>query len=330
MKTSCNKTSKTIKSLLLIATALTSTNTLALKLNLADVSSGYSNCEVRQSSLDATFYTTIKYNHAKGRTGPHRFVSRALLVYLYDANGNPNNVLVKRVSLNDVPTNGGDAGDYKIYYNLSNVFPWMDEEAVIARAAVTVEKSKLAQWPAISIRAGNYTTSDDVGDTTGSAYISLNGNNSNCKLITDPTLPPPPEKDISISVTAPDWDLGELPVGENIKTFTDTKDQLCFHYQPDAVSSEYFVIDADNKNGTANNHYVLRNVTDSSQTIPYRLTLNDGRNTPLLLPNTGNEQLKLDSSGRTCFSPTFRTSVIKTTKKGDYTDVLNFTIKTRS
>ncbi|KVL37825.1 hypothetical protein WS96_07610 [Burkholderia sp. MSMB1835] len=90
-----------------------------------------------------------------------------------------------------------------------------------------------------------------------------------------------------------------------------------------------FVIDADNANGRNGNRYRLANVSDPTQTISYRVTLDGGTRT-LSLPNVGNIASTFTSNGRTCFTPTFETSVDERALDGDYFDVLTFTVTTRS
>ncbi|KVN28522.1 hypothetical protein WJ63_12275 [Burkholderia pyrrocinia] len=148
----------------------------------------------------------------------------------------------------------------------------------------------------------------------------------NCQVI-DPTKPPPPA--IGINVTAPDWNLGELPEGDGEKVLSSSSDQLCFTYIGAATSGKQFIINAGSANGVAGNRYRLKNLKDATQLVPYSLTLNSGTsNVPL--PNASNKSLSLNSSGRTCFVPTFKTTVDPTVEAGDYSDVLTFTIVTKS
>ncbi|KWH56382.1 hypothetical protein WT63_23940 [Burkholderia anthina] len=77
------------------------------------------------------------------------------------------------------------------------------------------------------------------------------------------------------------------------------------------------------------NRYLLRNASKPSQTIPYSLTLDSG-NATFPLPNIGASSIWLVNANRTCFVPTFKTSVSNSTEIGDYSDVLSFTIVTKS
>ncbi len=144
-------------------------------------------------------------------------------------------------------------------------------------------------------------------------------------VITDPKNPLP--LDPTISVTAPDWNLGDLQQGETDTSFSSMGQQLCFDYSGVEVALNKFIINASSANGVVNNRYRLVHSSDTSQTVPYRLTLDSG-STLLQLPNNSTA-LQLNGN-RTCFVPTFRTEVGKTVKEGDYNDVLNFTITTKS
>lgn len=131
-------------------------------------------------------------------------------------------------------------------------------------------------------------------------------------------------------MTAPDWNLGELQQGTDVpKTFTNTSEQLCFTYSGGAVSGKRFAINASSANGVAGNRYRLKNLQDATQLVPYSLTLSNDSST-VSLPNASNAAVSLGGSGRTCFEPTFRTTVGPTVKEGDYSDVLTFTVVTKS
>lgn len=165
----------------------------------------------------------------------------------------------------------------------------------------------------------------DQAEAKGGAYIALRSSGG-CKVL-DPEKPPPPLS-VDLNVTAPDWNLGELPRGEGEKTFTTSTDQLCFAYTGADVHGKSFVINASNANGTAGNRYRLKNLSDSSQLVPYSVTLDSGA-AKVTLPNAANTGLSLDGSGRTCFVPTFKTLVDAKLKEGDYSDVLQFSVVTK-
>lgn len=203
------------------------------------------------------------------------------------------------------------------------------DTAFIANVVAVIETSKISAWPAIGIRAGAYTNGADVAEIKGGAYITFDRNgtrgNGTCRVIIDPGKPP--ALDTSISVSAPDWNLGELQQGLSDTLLNRTDQQLCFTYDAGDFQGK-FIIGASNANGVVNNRYRLRHLSDTSQTVPYSLTLDSG-NTRIQLPANSTE-IPLDSSGRTCFVPTFKTEVGKTVKEGDYNDVLTFTVTTKS
>lgn len=202
--------------------------------------------------------------------------------------------------------------------------PWSIKVPFVASVRATIPNSKLSAWPAVSIQAGNYTTGDDIGEIKGSAYIAKDSVGGSCNVITKPETPPP--LDINITVTAPDWDLGDLQQGESSKIFSLSKEQLCFDYSAADVQTKKFIISASNANGVVNNRYQLQHLSDSTQKVPYRLKLDSSSGSASLqLPNNSTA-IPLDGSGRTCFAPTFITEVGKTVKEGDYNDVLTFTV----
>ncbi|KAG8150043.1 hypothetical protein BFF94_029820 [Burkholderia catarinensis] len=134
---------------------------------------------------------------------------------------------------------------------------------------------------------------------------------------------------LAINVTAPDWNLGELPRGDGRKTFEKTADQLCFTYSGTGVRGKNFVINASNANGIVNNRYQLKNVADTSQIVPYNVTLDSGAST-VSLPNRNSTAVPLSDTGKTCFVPTFNTTLNLGTALGNYSDVLTFNVVIRS
>ncbi|TDA48961.1 hypothetical protein EVG18_02480 [Burkholderia pyrrocinia] len=117
--------------------------------------------------------------------------------------------------------------------------------------------------------------------------------------------------------------------GDSTKTFSNSSEKLCVSYSGAAIRGKNFIINASNANGVASNRYRLKNLKDASQLVPYSLTLDSGTSN-VSLPNASKTSLPLDSSGKTCFVPTFKTTVDPTVKSGDYSDVLTFTVVTKS
>ncbi|OXI57804.1 hypothetical protein CFB47_31140 [Burkholderia sp. AU27893] len=212
-----------------------------------------------------------------------------------------------------------------MYHNYGGTGPWVTREPFIANFEVLISDEVVKDWPAVSLRAANFTGANNVAENTGGVYVSKDMT-SGCKVI-DPETPPPP--DIGISMSAPDWNLGELPQGTQEKQMSNSADRLCFTYSGAAVGTKNFTIDAISQNGRDGTKFRLRNLADTTQIVPYDVKL-EGAGTSLMLPNTGNVSLKFDGSGKTCFTPTFRTTVDKTLKPGDYSDVLTFTVVTKS
>lgn len=303
----------------------------ALVLQLSDLSNGYSSCSwTDNGDGTSTILASVSFKTASGHTGKYAFISRGLLLYTYDKNGklNPNNARAKSVKLNDREHwSIQDGPNYLMYYN-SQYDEWKNSEPYTANFEILINNAIVADWPAFGVRAGIFTNRDDVGDSMGAAYISRYGNDptGTCKVI-EPTTPPPPI--VAINVTAPDWSLGELQLGNNTKVFANSADQLCFTYSGAAVSGKNYIINASNANGVVNGSYLLKHLTDTSKTVPYSVKLDSGTST-VSLPNVSNTAVPLSSSGKTCFVPTFTTTVDKLTKAGDYNDVLTFMVVTKS
>jgi len=274
---------------------------------------------------------SINYKTSSGYTDGSSFRSRGILVYTYNADGKlqTSSKIAKDMTINGSKYSGAYSGDgYAIYngYEQANS-PWVSSDAFIASVELQINNSSIASWPAVGIRAGNFTGGNDVGESSGLVYLSSTTKGGTCRVLTDASLPPPPV-DTTITMTAPDWDLGELLRGEEtLKTFNASQDQLCFTYDGSKfITYQKFIINASSENGlSANGRYQLRNLEDSSQTVPYTVALNSG-STLVPLPNTQNVLLSLSADGRTCFVPTFRTLAEKWVKGGAYSDVLTFTI----
>ncbi|MCA7936089.1 hypothetical protein [Burkholderia cepacia] len=307
--------------------------TRLFNLLLDPLSNGYGACSWQDNGNGtSTISLTIDYKKVAGHTVGRIFASRGILVYTYDSNG------VMRASSKAAQTvriNGAahryiyEGNGYAMYYASVGPTNWLNEEPFIANVSILISNSVIKDWPAIAIRAGNFTWGDDVGEIKGAAYLSTLGGNGACKVL-DPTVPPPPPPPaITIAVAAPDWDLGELARGGAVeKTLARPADQLCFTYSG-VAGTQNFVIDAQSQNGIAANRYLLKNVSNASQTIPYDLTLDSGT-ASFTVPNTAKRPIALNKDNRTCFVPTFRTWIDSTVKVGDYSDVLTFMIFTKS
>lgn len=303
----------------------------AWELILSNVSNSYSNCSYTETDTDATFRLTIGYNKAQGNVGYANFFSRGILLYTYNQAGmlNQSSNIASSVTIDNAPSSGVYRGiGYAMYYGNSG--SWFNTQPLSAEVKITLQKKHIENWPAVGIRAGNYTSGDDVGEISGVAYIGLSAAGNNCNVIVDPELPPPAVNP-KVSMTAPDWDLGELQRGEEtVLTLPATKDQLCFSYEGvAAITDQKYIINATNTNGlSASGSYLLKSLEDSSQTVPYTLMLANSKDS-VMLPNTQNRLFTLDAGGKTCFSPTFKAQPDKAVKGGAYSDILTFTVVTK-
>lgn len=324
---------KYLYSLLLAGVALTaSKESAAVPLLYSNVSNSYSNCSyIDYGNGVSGFRVTVGYNPASGHTGGARFLSRGMIIYAYNAQGglNTSSRVADVVSMRGIQrANSNYQGDdYYIYYDKSGSF-WLNQSAFSIDILVNVDNAKIKAWPAIGIRAANVTyNASDVGESAGVAYVGKSTKNGICEVISNPANPPAPV-DVALNMTAPDWDLGELiRAEETIKTLSAPNDQLCFSYDGSRfVTFQKYIINATNINGLSDNgRYLLKSLEDNSQTVPYSLTLQSPTDS-ILLPNTKNTVLTLSNSGRTCFTPTFKTLAAKGVKEGTYSDVLTFTV----
>ncbi|MGE8412890.1 MAG: hypothetical protein ACN6QY_11060 [Pseudomonas sp.] len=302
-------------------------------LDFDPLSNGYSNCSYRDNGNGtSTITVTIDWKEAKGHIGRHSFRSRGVLLYTYDANGklNSSSRAATSLTLDGVPGSDYSQDTYTIYYSYSNSV-WRTAAPVVATVVAIIKNNSVAQWPAIGVRAGNFTNDTDYAEVNGLAYIAPSNKGGECRTLIDPGVPPPPE-DVLINMEAPDWDLGELVRGGvTHKSFSSLKDQLCFTYKGNnSITYQEYVIDASNRNGlSVNGKYQLKHQDAQAPGLPYQLTLNESANN-VVLPNPSRRVFKLNNNGKTCFMPTFDVSTDKNAKGGIYSDVLTFTITAKS
>ncbi|NTX26235.1 hypothetical protein HT746_03600 [Burkholderia pyrrocinia] len=242
-----------------------------------------------------------------------------------DADGKmrPSSKAAKSVEIDGSNTVAYTGENYVLYSGSVNSKPFA------AAIKVVIANTVIKDWPGVALRAGNLTYGDDVAEITGGLYVILTGNSNSCHGVIDPEVTPPkPPPSLSVDVAAPDWNLGELSRGDGEKTLTGAEQELCFTYMG-LDGYRNFVINATSANGVSGNRYLLKNTSKPSQTVPYDLTLDSGSAT-FRLPNTSGSAVRLNNASRTCFVPTFRTSVDMTVDAGDYSDVLSFTVITKS
>lgn len=328
-------------SFLALVGLLFSGETLALINSYSNVVTSYSDCAYRFTGFEYVFGVTLNFNPAtRDRIAYQTFQSRGFSLYAYDKNGAPyyKESVVTMLTLDGVTTNNalGEIGFVSYYSHLFAGLPvnnvWGNANAFSGRLEFTIPKDKISTWPAVGIRAVNalvppFGQGVLVADESGIVYIGPSTKGGICTLYNNPLVPPPAVAP-KVTMTAPDWDLGELPAGEEtVLTLPATKDQLCFSYEGStAITNQKYLINATNSNGfSPTGGYLLKSLEDSSQTVPYTLTL-DNSTDSVSLPNAQSRLFSLAAGGRTCFTPTFKAQPDKTVKTGAYSDILTFTV----
>lgn len=310
----------------------------AFELEYSNLSNGYSNCAYRDNGNGtSTISLGISYKSTQGHLGMSNrpFHSRAILLYTYDQNGTLRNstTIATTILMNNVRHLAFFRGNnYVTYYGASpepgeSKSAWKVEDPQTVLVEIVFDNRHLSPWPAVGVRAGNMTIGNDVGESTGLAYIGATALPGMCNVITDPTKPPLPNP--KIVMNAPDWNLGELPPGTATKReFAAAAEQLCFTYDHLKWKGQGYAINATNQNGLSGNGlYQLKHQTSPSDTVPYRVVLRNAlSNAQVDLPNNRNVVSTLGNSGRDCFDPTFYAETPTAAKEGDYSDVLTFTV----
>lgn len=298
----------------------------------AAISTGFRECSYTDEGNGTGIFRVTVDTPGFGGFGTG-IVSRAILLHTYDQNGTPSlpGDFADQVSMNGTPSSGPRIiSGFFVYSGRETGGDWINMYTIAERVEIRVQKRHFQAWPAIGVRIGfiaNY-GSPLVRDTR-IAFISTTDNSSNC-ITGDPTKPPP--QYTKISMTAPDWNLGELSPGEQTrKSFSGVSEQLCFSYDGPQMAGFRYAISATNQNSlSGNDSYQLRHLASPSDTVPYRVLLQNTRtNTTVELPNIRNTVSTLDNGGRECFSPTFTVDTPKAAKEGDYGDVLSFTVVTQ-
>lgn len=305
-------------------------------MNTGEVIEGdYSNCHMEKASPSMLrIFFTVKFKAVSGSVAGRPFLSRAIGGFGYDKTGKPDREAIGtqffEAYINNTHARTGQSFDY---YNIrhageSGSYPmWRNPDAFTANVFVYVPANGIGRWPALAMQVANIATDGTlVFEKSGAIYLSLDS--QSCQLI-DPTKPAPSPFTTEITVTAPDWDLGELERGkETTRTFATNAEQLCLRYDPQYIEFDRYLISASNRNGVADNRFLLANAEDISETIPYTLSL-AGSGAPVVLPNIDGLPLTLGKSGQTCLTPTFKVWVGAGVKAGDFSDVVTFTITTQ-
>ena len=321
---------------------LFSGQTLAVMNSFSNVVSSYSDCTYNATGFDMVYSVTLNFNPAtRDRIAYGTFQSRGFAIYAYDKNGQ---IYHDDDIANPATLDGSNASNvfgepgFIVYYAhaMANSQPaigvWGNATTFSGRIVISIPYSKISAWPAIGIRAVNALIPPPgggvfVGEESGIVYIGPSTKGGICTLYNTPEAPPPAVTP-KVTMTAPDWDLGELPAGEEtVLTLPATKDQLCFSYEGStAITNQKYLINATNSNGfSPTGGYLLKSLEDSSQTVPYTLTL-DNSTDSVSLPNAQSRLFSLAAGGRTCFTPTFKAQPAKTVKTGAYSDILTFTV----
>lgn len=331
-------------SFLALVGLLFSGETLALITSYSNVVTSYSDCTYRFTGFEYVFGVTLNFNPAtRDRIAYSTFRSRAYVLYAYDSNGVPfyKEDIVVADGLDGVRSSKvwAEIGFLAYYAGLVGAgnLPsnsWGNANAFSGMLTISIPKDKISAWPAIGILAANTLPPSPfpigdvfVGEASGIVYIGPSTKGGICTLYNTPEAPPPAVTP-KVTMTAPDWDLGELPAGEEtVLTLPATKDQLCFSYEGStAITNQKYLINATNTNGfSPTGGYLLKSLEDSSQTVPYTLTL-DNSTDSVSLPNAQSRLFSLAAGGRTCFTPTFKAQPDKTVKTGAYSDILTFTV----
>ena len=323
--------------LVLALGATAASNARPIRLNFVDASlaTGYRNCTYQDlGNQTSKFSVTYDLRDVSQIAEVMKAVpsliyvwTRGLMIYTYvSAEGgleSGSSSVANSVSMNGTRYSSVSlySGSNFIYSGQSSRGSWTNYSAHSARLEVIIPNGYLHGRPAIGIRtalvSGTHLWRDsniisiDAADTSG-----------NCRII-NPTKPPP--SDAQITMTAPDWKLGELSPGES---FHNDKEQLCFSYDGQKWTGLRYAINATNQNGlSGDGSYQLQHLTSPSDTVPYRVLLqNTTTSTEVALPNTRNVVSTLGNGGRECFNPKFTVNTPKAAKEGDYGDVLTFTV----
>ncbi|ALK31938.1 hypothetical protein [Burkholderia plantarii] len=308
---------------------------LALADNPGSLVYDYKNCTWQDDGYQVRVSLVMDFK--RGLDGPRVYTrSRGVVVWAYDKNNSPYSFSSSDAM---VGLNGwASARDtHGISYDglLAQAFigdnhDWININPVAANILIIFPSR--GKWRSVAVLAAEREFDsrgsfyDFQGEIKGAAYIYPDSDGGDCQVVSPVNPPRPP---LTIRMSAPDWDLGELPVDHGEKRFTAAADQLCFTYSGLSGDGADVVVDADSENGTVANQYQLKALADPTQIVPYSVMLNDGT-TEFTLPNQNKSEIKLNASGRTCLAPTFGTYVRPGLKKGAYTDVLTFTVTTKT
>ncbi|MTD29274.1 hypothetical protein [Erwinia sorbitola] len=310
-------------SVLLMFFSATFNKVLANKILYDDIASGYTNCSITNYGTYSNVTLSIGFNSAYGTS----MKSRGVVFYSYSASGMQQNTKALAVYYNGMPANDITVRDnFVIYSSEMSNSGWNEQGYNNANIYVKVPNTILDVWPGIAIQAANVGGKETVLHNGGAVYIERGKNT--CNLIADPSVPPEP--DINISVTVPDWNLGEIKPGSQNIHLVSASQQLCLKYTDSSIANKTFVINATAQNGVNNGYYQMTNLQDKSQAISYLLVLIGSGRKRVYWPNSFNLGLNLDAGGSSCFTPFFEINTPKNIRPGIYSDVLTINIVTKA
>ncbi len=298
---------------------------------------GYQNCTWQENG-DNSITVSVDILYKKS---PFNFMDHAIMLWAYDSDGMPHALgsgsLPVNVQADGIEAVVKRANQYGIP-NIDHVMIWgvsgQWKNAAASTMHLTATFSGSARQAISVLAADMFLGGPVIGywgmyEEMGAAYLYPGAQGTGCPVVPPDHPPKPPKPSIMLVANVPDWNLGELPPQHGEKRFTAMGDQLCFWYSDPDIAGFDIVIDADSQNGLIGGQYQLKDLDDPTQVVPYSLALDSGSST-VLLPNAVKAGIRLNVTSPTCFSPTFRTFVMPQLKPGSYSDVLIFTVVTKT
>ncbi|AKJ42004.1 hypothetical protein [Pragia fontium] len=300
-----------------------------------NVISGVSNCLMTNTGSD-TWQASFTANWAlMGSIPPDRDwgvrTGRGFLIFQYDKNGTPIKAYFPpdNIKMNGHAPIGSNYGTYTngngyLTYGYNYSPEWNIYDPYTADVVINVKDANVA---IVALYPTNVYSSGIIYDQVGAVYFAASQATQTCQLMDNPNKPP---AIVNLTMNAPDWDLGEIAAGKQQKVMTNAADRLCISYLSTESAGKDFIVTATNANGIVNNRFVLKHNLNPTSLLPYTLTL-DNMGKQILLPNINNSSIRFEDSGnQTCFTPTFDLYGNEDQELGDYSDVINYEIVTKS
>ncbi|HEX4503942.1 MAG TPA: hypothetical protein VH187_22685 [Scandinavium sp.] len=307
----------------------------------------YSNCSVVESGDNYIFKVMVHFKDINKLVTTPKVLSnpaRAVSVTYFTANGQAKALnattyknLVgatfggmalpgRRDNANVIGGSSLACGDSMKSCSVTTILEANNAELTVTFKKTFVNGRGIAIWTGYSsiIQSPDY-----YWDALGSVYISpFSGE---CAII-GPNFPTLPAEDITFSLRVPDWDLGEITAKTEQVALTKPEEQLCldFPFIVAGNTTDYLLnAKSDSMSGM---EFRLMNNNKAGKVIPYTLRLSDGKGDVFTFPGNSNViHFPKDGTSQICYDPTF--SIIGnngTFTAGDYTDVLNFEVITKS